>query len=68
MFIARVFLNILDMNQLNNEGFFNLNNLEGEEEDELDIIHLRTAIEELRANGCNNVADLLAKELQELRK
>jgi hypothetical protein len=56
------------MNQLNNEGFFNLNNLEVEEEEELDIIHLRTAIEELRANGCNNVADLLSKELEELRK
>ena len=56
------------MNQLNNEGFFSLDNLENENEESDDIKILKATILDLREWNCNKLADLLAKELEELRK
>jgi hypothetical protein len=56
------------MNQLNNEGFFNLNNLEAESDESDDVRILKATILDLREWNCNKLADLLAKELEELRK
>jgi hypothetical protein len=55
------------MKQLNNEGFINLNHIEAEQESE-EIKNLKATILDLREWNCNKLADLLAKELEELRK
>jgi hypothetical protein len=57
------------MNRLNNEGFFNLNNLEVEDENETDEIRiLKATILDLREWNCNKLADVHAKELEVLNQ
>ena len=56
------------MNQLNNEGFFSLDNLENESEESDDIRILKATILDLREWNCKKLADLLADELKELRE
>jgi hypothetical protein len=56
------------MNQLNNEGFINLNNLETESDESEDIQILKATILDLREWNCNKLADLLADELKELQQ
>jgi hypothetical protein len=58
----------IHMKQLNNEGFFSLDNLENESDESEDIRVLKATILDLREWNCNKLADLLAKELEELRK
>jgi hypothetical protein len=56
------------MNQLNNEGFFSLDNLENESDESEDIRVFKATILDLREWNCNKLADLLADELKELRE
>jgi hypothetical protein len=56
------------MNQLNNEGFFNLNNLEVEDDETDEIRILKATILDLREWNCNKLADVLTKELEVLNQ
>jgi hypothetical protein len=51
-----------------NNGFISLDNLEQEDNETDEIRILKATILDLREWNCNKLADLLLKELEELRK
>jgi hypothetical protein len=59
---------ILTMNQLNNDGFFDLANLDQIEDEETGEQYLKQTIGSLRQNSFHKLADRLAADLEELRQ